>query len=101
MGMTVNIPLAKKVLYGITCGYNNRKIQEITGFTLNYIQKIRRDPEKYRQAIQRQEEREENIEKSGDNLSYKKCFAAEWERAVNRIRRYYGLGELKEGENYG
>lgn len=101
MGMTVNIPLAKKVLYGITCGYNNRKIQEITGFTLNYIQKIRRDPEKYKQAIQRQEEREEYIEKSGENLSYKERFAAEWERVVNRIRRYYGLGELKEGENYG
>lgn len=54
MAMRADAAKARKALYGITMGMTKQELMEYTGYSTNTINVIRRNPEKYKKAIQEQ-----------------------------------------------
>lgn len=54
MGMRVDAAKARKTLYGITAGMTNHELVQYSGYGVSTVRLIRKNPEKYKKAIQEQ-----------------------------------------------
>lgn len=91
MAMRADAAKARKALYGITMGMTKQELMEYTGYSTNTINVIRRNPEKYKKAIQEQAKKEDEQRRKREYTStFKEEFALEWEETTNWIKKYAG-----------
>ena len=92
MGMRVDAAKARKTLYGITAGMTNHELVQYSGYGVSTARLIRKNPEKYKKAIQEQEKRDQEKKRTKREYAstFKEDFALEWEETTNWIKKYAG-----------
>ena len=91
MGMKVDTAKTRRALYGITMGMTNQELVEYSGYSIYTIRSIRKDPEKYKKALQEQAKKEDEQRRKREYVStFKEEFALEWEETTNWIKKYAG-----------
>ena len=91
MGMKVDTAKTRRALYGITMGMTNQELIEYSGYSIYTIRSIRKDPEKYKKALQEQAKKEDEQRRKREYVSTsKEEFALEWEETTNWIKKYAG-----------
>ena len=90
MAMKVDAAKARKALYGITMGMTNHELVQYSGYGVNTVRLIRKNPEKYKKAIQEQEKRDQEKKRTKREYvsTFKEEFALEWEETTNWIKKY-------------
>ena len=91
MGMKVDTAKARRVLYGITMGMTNQELVQYSGYSIYAIRSIRKDPEKYKKALQERAKKEDEQRRKREYVStFKEEFALEWKETTNWIKKYAG-----------
>lgn len=91
MGMKVDTAKTRRALYGITMGMTNQELVEYSGYSIYTIRSIRKDPEKYKKALQEQAKKEDEQRRKREYVStFKEEFVLEWEETTNWIKKYAG-----------
>lgn len=91
MGMKVDTAKTRRALYGITMGMTNQELIEYSGYSIYTIRSIRKDPEKYKKALQEQAKKEDEQRRKREYASpFKEEFALEWKETTNWIKKYAG-----------
>ncbi|OUN27830.1 hypothetical protein [Blautia sp. An81] len=91
MGMKVDTAKTRRALYGITMGMTNQELIEYSGYSIYTIRSIRKDPEKYKKALQEQAKKEDEQRRKREYVStFKEEFALEWKETTNWIKKYAG-----------
>lgn len=91
MGMKVDTAKTRRALYGITMGMTNQELVEYSGYSIYTIRSIRKDPEKYKKALQEQAKKEDEQRRKREYVStFKEEFALEWEETTNWIIKQAG-----------
>ena len=89
MGMKVDTAKTRRALYGITMGMTNQELVEYSGYSIYTIRSIRKDPEKYKKALQEQAKKEDEQRRKREYVStFKEEFVLEWEETTNWIKKY-------------
>ena len=96
MGMKVDTAKTRRALYGITMGMTNQELVEYSGYSIYTIRSIRKDPEKYKKALQEQAKKEDEQRRKREYVStFKEEFALEWEETTSWIRKCAGWEKSK------
>ena len=91
MGMKVDTAKTRRALYGITMGMTNQELIEYSGYSIYAIRSIRKDPEKYKKALQELAKKEDEQRRKREYVStFKEEFALEWEETTNWIKKQAG-----------
>lgn len=91
IAMKVDTAKARKALYGITMGMTNQELVQYSGYGIYTIRSIRKDPEKYKKALQEQAKKEDEQRRKREYASpFKEEFALEWKETTNWIKKYAG-----------
>lgn len=91
MGMKIDTGKARKALYGITMGMTNQELAQYSGYGINTIRSIRKNPEKYKKALQDQEKKEDEQRRKREYVStFKEEFALEWKEVTAWIKKNAG-----------
>ena len=91
MGMKVDTAKTRRALYGITMGMTNQELVEYSGYSIYTIRSIRKDPEKYRKALQEQAKKEDEQRRKREYTStFKEEFALEWTEITEWIKKNAG-----------
>lgn len=99
MGMKVDTAKTRRALYGITMGMTNQELVEYSGYSIYTIRSIRKDPEKYKKALQEQAKKEDEQRRKREYVStFKEEFVLEWEETTNWIRKFAGWEGKKNGK---
>ncbi len=99
MAMRVDTAKARKALYGITMGMTNQELVQYSGYGIYTIRTIRKNPEKYKKALQEKAKKEDEQRRKREYTStFKEEFALEWEETTNWIKKYAGWEEKKNGK---
>ena len=69
MGMKVDTAKARRVLYGITMGMTNQELVQYSGYSIYAIRSIRKDPEKYKKALQERAKKEDEQRRKREYVS--------------------------------
>ena len=94
MGMRIDTTKARKAIYGITMGMTNQELVQYSGYGIYTIRSIRKDPEKYKKALQEQAKKEDEQRRKREYVStFEEEFALEWEETTNWIKKYAGWGK--------
>lgn len=93
MAMKVDAAKARKALYGITMGMTNQELVQYSGYGVNTVRLTRKNPEKYKKAIQEQKRTKREYVST-----FKEDFALEWEETTNRIKKYAGWEGKRNGK---
>ena len=93
MAMKVDAAKARKALYGITMGMTNQELVQYSGYGVNTVRLIRKNPEKYKKAIQEQKKTKREYVST-----FKEDFALEWGETTNRIKKYAGWEGKRNGK---
>ena len=70
MGMKVDTAKTRRALYGITMGMTNQELVEYSGYSIYTIRSIRKDPEKYKKALQEQAKKEDEQRRKREYVSF-------------------------------
>lgn len=96
MGMKIDTGKARKALYGITMGMTNQELAQYSGYGISTIQRIRKDPEKYRKALQKKAKEDDDQRRKREHISpFKEEFTLEWEEITSWIRKCAGWEKPK------
>ena len=99
MGMKVDTAKTRRALYGITMGMTNQELIEYSGYSIYTIRSIRKDPEKYKKALQEQAKKEDEQRRKREYVStFKEEFALEREETTNWIKKFAGWEGKKNGK---
>lgn len=92
MAMRVDTAKARKALYGITMGMANQELVKYSGYGIYTIRTIRKNPEKYKKALQEQAKKDQEKQRTKREYvsTFKEEFALEWEETTNWIKKYAG-----------
>lgn len=91
MGMKVDTAKTRRALYGITMGMTNQELVEYSGYSIYTIRSIRKDPEKYKKALQEQAKKEDEQRRKREYTStFKEEFALEWTEITEWIKKNAG-----------
>lgn len=91
MGMTVDTAKARKTLCGITLGMTNQELVQCSGYGIYTIRTIRKNPEKYKKALQEQAKKEDEQRRKREYVTaFKEEFALEWKETTNWIKKQAG-----------
>ena len=91
MAMRVDTAKARKALYGITMGMTNQELVQYSGYGVYTIRSIRKNPEKYKKALQEQAKKEDEQRRKREYTStFKEEFALEWTEITEWIKKNAG-----------
>ena len=91
LGMKIDTGKARKALYGITMGMTNQELAQYSGYGINTIRSIRKNPGRYKKVLQEQAKKEDEQRRKREYVStFKEEFALEWKETTNWIKKYAG-----------
>lgn len=95
MGMVIDVSRARKALKGIEKGLSKAEIEDYSGYSRSVIDKICKDPELYRQKVEKQEEKlKKELEGTEDfKEAWQKEFARDWEEITGTLQMYMNKSE--------
>ena len=96
MGMKIDTGKARKALYGITMGMTNQELAQYSGYGINTIRSIRKNPGRYKKVLQEQAKKEDEQRRKREYVStFKEEFSLEWEEITSWIRKCAGWEKSK------
>lgn len=92
MAMRVDTAKARKALYGITMGMANQELVQYSGYGIYTIRTIRKNPEKYKKALQEQAKKDQEKQRTKREYvsTFKEEFALEWTEITDWIKKNAG-----------
>ena len=94
--MKIDTGKARKALYGITMGMTNQELAQYSGYGINTIRSIRKNPGRYKKVLQEQAKKEDEQRRKREYVStFKEEFALEWEETTSWIRKCAGWEKSK------